>query len=67
MTNERTLLLVLGVTYVVFLAWYDGWWMSPLTDSEVDAYLANLHDDSDFGEVEAVSYTQLTLPTICSV
>lgn len=52
MTNERTLLLVLSVTYVVFLAWYDGWWMSPLTDSEVDAYLANLHDDSDFGEIE---------------
>jgi len=52
MTNERTLLLILSVTYVFFLAWYDGWWMSPLTQSEVEAYLVNLHDDSDFGEVE---------------
>jgi len=51
MTNERTLLLVLSVTYVVFLAWYDGWWMSPLTESEVDAYLANLSDDSEFDEI----------------
>ena len=51
MTNERTLLLILSVTYVFFLAWYDGWWMSPLTQSEVEAYLVNLHDDSDFREV----------------
>ena len=52
MSNERILLLILTVTYVFFLAWYDGWWMSPLTQSEVDAYLVNLRDDSDFGEME---------------
>ena len=52
MTKERILLLVLSVTYIVFLAWYDGWWMSPLTQSEVDAYLVNLRDDSEFGEME---------------
>ena len=51
MTKERILLLVLSVTYIVFLAWYDGWWMSPLTQSEVDAYLVNLRDDSEFGEM----------------
>ena len=52
MTKERILLLVLSLTYVVFLAWYDGWWMSPLTQSEVDAYLVNLPDDSDFDEIK---------------
>ena len=52
MSNERILLLILTVTYIFFLAWYDGWWMSPLTQSEVDAYLMNLQDDSDFGEME---------------
>ena len=52
MTNERILLLVLSVSYVFFLAWYDGWWMSALTQPEVDAYLVNLREDSDFGEVE---------------
>jgi len=52
MSNERILLLILTVTYIFFLAWYDGWWMSPLTQSEVNAYLLNLRDDSDFGEME---------------
>jgi len=52
MTKERILLLVLSVTYVVFLSWYDGWMMSPLTQSEVDAYLVKLPDDSDFGDVK---------------
>ena len=52
MSNERILLLILTMTYVFFLVWYDGWWMSPLTQSEVDAYLVNLRDDSDFVEVE---------------
>lgn len=52
MTKKRILLLVLSLTYVVFLAWYDGWWMSPLTQSEVDAYLVNLPDDSDFDEIK---------------
>jgi len=52
MTKERILLLILSLTYVVFLAWYDGWWMSPLTQSEVDAYLVNLPDDSEFGEIK---------------
>ena len=56
MTKERILLLLLSVTYVVFLAWYDGWWMSPLTQSEVDAYLVNLRDDSDFAEVKTRHY-----------
>ena len=51
MTKERILLLVLSLTYVFFLAWYDGWWMSPLTESEVDAYLVNLPDDSEFDEM----------------
>ena len=52
MTKKRILLLVLSLTYVVFLAWYDGWWMSPLTESEVDAYLVNLPEDSDFDEMK---------------
>ncbi len=51
MSNERILLLVLTMTYVFFLAWYDGWWMSPLTQSEVDAYLVNFRNDNDFGEM----------------
>ncbi len=33
--------------YLLFLAWYDGWGMSPLTAAEVEQYLANVSPDSE--------------------
>ena len=30
------------VLYLAFLAWYGGWGMSPLTEAEVESYIANL-------------------------
>ncbi len=33
--------------YLVFLAWYDGWGMSPMTAAEVEQYLANVSPDSE--------------------
>ena len=41
------------VLYLAFLAWYDGWGMSPLTEAEVESYIANLVPDAE--DVEFVN------------
>jgi uncharacterized protein (DUF1330 family) len=33
---------IFSVLYLAFLAWYGGWGMSPLTEAEVESYIANL-------------------------
>ncbi|HIG60728.1 MAG TPA: DUF1330 domain-containing protein [Gammaproteobacteria bacterium] len=38
---------VLITLYLVFLAWYGGWGMSPMTTAEVEQYLANVPQDSE--------------------
>jgi len=35
------------VLYLAFLAWYNGWGMSPLTEAEVESYIANLAPDAE--------------------
>jgi uncharacterized protein (DUF1330 family) len=41
------------VLYLAFLAWYNGWGMSPLTEAEVESYIANLAPDAE--DVEFVN------------
>lgn len=47
MTKRRINAAVILALYLVFLAWYDGWGMSPLTAAEVEHYLANVSPDSE--------------------
>ena len=47
MTKRQINAGVFLALYLVFLAWYDGWGMSPLTAAEVEQYLANLAPDSE--------------------
>jgi uncharacterized protein (DUF1330 family) len=43
---------VLITLYLVFLAWYGGWGMSPMTTAEVEQYLANVPQDSKGGDFQ---------------
>jgi hypothetical protein len=43
--------LVFLLGFISFLAWYDGWGRGPLTAEEVDGYLANIPEQSEFYEV----------------
>ena len=38
--------VVLITLYLVFLAWYDGSGMNPMTQAEIDQYLSNAPQDS---------------------
>jgi hypothetical protein len=44
---------VFFVLYLAFLVWYNGWGMSPLTEAEVESYIANLAPDAE--DVEFVN------------
>ena len=37
--------------YLLFLAWYDGWGMTALTQREVDQYIANIREDSELRDL----------------
>ena len=47
MTKRLINASVLIALYLVFLAWYDGWGMSPMTTAEVEQYLKNVPLDSN--------------------
>ncbi|MDG1910648.1 MAG: hypothetical protein P8I81_17500 [Pseudomonadales bacterium] len=46
MTKRLINAVVLITLYLVFLAWYDGWGMNPMTPAEIDQYLSNVPQDS---------------------
>ena len=46
MTKRLINAVVLITLYLVFLAWYDGWGMNPMTQAEIGQYLSNVPQDS---------------------
>jgi uncharacterized protein (DUF1330 family) len=46
--------------FLMFLSWYDGWGKSPLTQGEIDEYIANITDEAALSEMKARLRTMAT-------
>ena len=53
--------LLFGTLYTLFLLWLHRWFSKPLTDAEVDAYLAKL--DANEGDQETADIDQASFHT----